>query len=647
MKVVVTGATGNVGTAVVTALGESSEIDEIVGIARRRPKWSPAKTTWVEADVTSSPLAGHFRGADAVVHLAWAIQPSHDLEAMELVNVTGSKRVFDAVVEAGVPKLVHASSVGAYSAGPKDRPVDESWPTEGTPSSYYARHKAACERLLDRLEEENPRLRVVRLRPGLIFRDEVATEIRHLFIGALLPRPLLRLRPPALPRIPGIKAQAVHSADVADAYVRAVVADVDGAFNIAAEPPLSSEILAARLGPGRTFPFPRSLARSLAALTWRLRLQPTSPGWLDMAEAVPLMSTERAREALGWSPRHTSIEAVEELLEGLKEGSEFPTPPLGDESLGEQLDEYLAEVHSIEEQALTQMRAAPRIAGNRRLAEAFERHLAETEEQERRVRERIESRGGRPSRVKDAAGVAGGAGMVAFAASQPDPPGKLVAHAYSYEHMEIAAYELLRRVAEQDEDHETATMAKEIAAEETAMAERLADRFDAAVDASLGADSGDELQAHLDRYLRDAHAIEEQAVELLKRGLDRVADATLSAAFAAHLEETRVHLDRLDRALESRGSESSGAKDSALSVGGLNVSAFFDAQPDTTTKLAGFAFAFEHLEIAAYELLKRVAERAGEESVVELAEKTLAEEREAARALAGTWDRPTVALGID
>ncbi len=228
MKVVVTGATGNVGTSTVEALGASSEIDEIVGIARREPNWSPPKTTWVEASILGADLEAIFAGADAIIHLAWAIQPSRDEETLERINVEGSRRVFEAVAAAGVPKLIHASSVGAYSRGPKDREVDESWPTEGTETSFYSRHKVAVERELDRFEAGNPETRVVRLRPALIFKDEAATEIRRLFVGPFLPNFLLRRGLlPALPRIDRLRFQAVHSEDVGQAYLRAVLADVE------------------------------------------------------------------------------------------------------------------------------------------------------------------------------------------------------------------------------------------------------------------------------------------------------------------------------------------------------------------------------------------------------------------------------------
>lgn len=666
MKVVVTGATGNVGTSTIRALSESPEIEVIVGLARREPTWTPPKTNWVEANVLTADLAAVFEGADAVIHLAWAIQPSRDALTLERINVEGSRCVLEAVAAAGVPRLVHASSVGAYSRGPKDREVDETWPTEGTETSFYSRHKVAVERELDRFEADNPETRVVRLRPALIFKDEAATEIRRLFIGPFLPNFLLRRGLlPALPRVDRLRFQAVHSEDVGRAYLRAVLADVDGAFNIAAEPPLSPEEMAERIGV-RSFPVPARVVRRLADLSWKLRLQPTPAGWLDMARNVPLMSSARARQELGWEPHYSAMEALEELVEGLRGGHGAKTPPLKADSAGARLDDlktgvgarqwdrdrddqlvtYLADVHSIELQALAQLRAAPKIAGDERLCRAFEQHLVETEDQERRVRERLEALGGEPSKLKDAAGKAGGWGMVAFAASQPDTPGKLAMHAYSYEHMELAAYELLKRLAERAGDEETARMAAAIAEEERQMAERLEQSFDTAVEVSLAGVDPDQRDSALLAYLRDAHALEGQAEKLLQAGAERVEDEHLEAAFRDHLEETERHRERIAHLLEERGAGPSLVKDTMLKAGGLNLSAFFGAQPDSTTKLAGFAFAFEHLEVAAYELLLRVAARAGDEGVVAAAEEILAEERAAAERVAASWDRPEVPLGV-
>jgi nucleoside-diphosphate-sugar epimerase len=328
MRVVVTGASGNVGTSLLHALAADGDVDEIVGLARRRPTGTFPKTEWRSADVGRDDLVPLFRDADCVVHLAWAIQPSHDLPALRRTNVEGSERVFRAMADAGVPALVYASSVGAYSPGPKDRKVDESWPTEGTPTSFYARHKAEVEALLDRFQLERPETRLVRLRPGLIFKRSSGEEQRRYFLGPLFPRLLARQGALAVvPDIGGLRFQAVHTRDVAEAYRLAVAGDAHGAFNVAAEPTLDARTLALALG-ARVVPVPPSIARKAMATSWRLRLQPTPPGWLDMGLSVPLMDTSRAREVLGWEPRHSSIEAIRAVLSGIADAEGEPTPPL-------------------------------------------------------------------------------------------------------------------------------------------------------------------------------------------------------------------------------------------------------------------------------------------------------------------------------
>ncbi len=328
MRVVVTGASGNVGTSVLEALGREDKVEEIVGIARRVPDVEMPKVEWTSADVTADSLVPLFAGADAVVHLAWAIQPSRDESATERINVEGSRRVFDAVARAGVGTLVYASSVGAYSPGPKERRVDESWPVDGIPSSFYSRHKAAVETQLDAFERREPDVRVVRLRPGLIFKAEAASEIRRLFAGPFLPGFLVQKRLiPLMPRVPRLRFQAVHSRDVGEAYRQAVVREVEGAFNVAAEPEIGVEELCELFG-ARSFPLPAGALRTAADLSWKLRLQPSSPGWIDLALGVPAMDTSRAKELLGWQPEFSSLQALEDLLRGLRHAEGGPTPPL-------------------------------------------------------------------------------------------------------------------------------------------------------------------------------------------------------------------------------------------------------------------------------------------------------------------------------
>ena len=324
----IVGASGNIGTSLLSALADETAVDSVLGISRRRPALDLPKTDWAEADIREDDLRPLFRGADAVVHLAWAIQPSRDTEALRHTNVWGSARVFRAVAEAAVPVLVYASSVGTYSLGPKDRRVDESWPRDGIPSSFYGRHKAEVERLLDLFERENESVRVVRLRPALVFKHGAASGIRRLFAGPFLPTPLVRRRfVPFVPSHRRLRFQAVHSLDVGEAFRLALTRDVRGAFNLAADPVLDGGTLA-RLLEARPVRVPGRALRAAAALTWRLRLQPTPPGWIDLAFAVPLMDAGRARDELGWEPGRTASEAFLELMAGLREGAGLETPPL-------------------------------------------------------------------------------------------------------------------------------------------------------------------------------------------------------------------------------------------------------------------------------------------------------------------------------
>ena len=653
MKVVVTGATGNVGRSVVEALSERDEVGEVVGFSRNgtSPSWSTGKTSWVNASVVNSDLEPIFRGADAVVHLAWAIQPSHDPEKLERINLDGSRRVFDAVAAVGVPKLVFASTVGAYSPAPKDHLITEDWPI-GAETSFHAGHKATVEGQLDEFERVAPNTRVVRLRPALTFRGDAATELCRLLVGSFIPDFLLRNRLiPAIPRLSGLCFQAIHTSDLGSAYALATIRDVSGAFNLAANPPLSADDLAATLDTG-TFPLSLPLARRLADLTWRLRLQPTPPDWLDTAMRLPLMSSERASRELGWEPQVTAIEALADLFTGMRNGNDRRAAPLGSLApvmhLGEvrteagddraagpakaKLLSQLADAHAIERQALTQMARAQRIVGGGQLSEIFATHMAETEEQERQVRERLEVHGvGTPDQP---ANRAGGIAMAVFAASQPDTPAKLVAHAFSYEHMEIATYELLQEAAEEAGDGATAAMAHQIAAGAQRAADRLEASFDLTVDASLNGGGEEDLAAQLDRCLADVHAIEKQGLQLLEMAPRVVEDEGLKRFFAAHLRASEEHEELLRERIEVRRARPAKAREAVLQLSGMQVGAFFAAQADTKAKLVGFVSAFEHLEIAAYELLKRVARRAGDSKVTGVAERILAEERAAVDDLA-------------
>jgi ferritin-like metal-binding protein YciE len=306
-------------------------------------------------------------------------------------------------------------------------------------------------------------------------------------------------------------------------------------------------------------------------------------------------------------------------------------------SIEELLVRYLSDAHAIEEQALAQMRTAPEIAGDPELAGLFSEHLAETEQHEIRVRERLAELDASPSRIKDALMAIGGKGFVLFARAQPDTPGKLATHAYSYEHLELASYAMLEHVATRAGDDETAALAREIAMEERRMGERLAASFDSSTASSLEASSARDLDSKLISYLGDAHALEAQADGLLHHALDMSEDERLRSAFEQHLVETQGHLNGVQHRLEELGESPSAIKDATLRLGALNWAAFFGAQRDTPAKLTAFAFAFEHLEIAGYAHLRGVATRAADAETARLAESITGEERRAAERYASLF----------
>jgi nucleoside-diphosphate-sugar epimerase len=337
--VVVTGATGNVGSRLLGLLQDDDAVTSIVGIARRRPR-RPATTKceWVEADITTADLRPHLEGADAVVHLAWLFQPTHRPTVTWRSNAVGSARVFGAAADAGVGTVVYASSVGAYSPAP-DRWVTESWPTDSLPTAAYGREKAYVERLLDAFEARNPAIRVVRMRPAFIFQRPAATEQRRIFAGPLLPRWLIAPgRLPVLPVPPRLRFQALHADDVADAYRFALTTEIRGPFNLAAEPVITADVLADLLGT-RAVQVPRPLMRAGVALAWRAHLAPADPALLDLVLGLPLLDTTRARDQLGWAPRRSAMEAVGELLDGIRGGAGSSTAPLAPDSVTGRLRE--------------------------------------------------------------------------------------------------------------------------------------------------------------------------------------------------------------------------------------------------------------------------------------------------------------------
>lgn len=356
MRIVITGASGNVGTALLRRLGSTEH--ELVGVARRRPPQAAPydRADWVQADLSTSAstslLETAFAGADAVVHLAWQIQPGRDREQLRRTNQGGTRRVIDAVRTTRVAHLVHMSSVGAYTPGPSGPApekawADEDWPTTGVATSSYSVDKAAAETMVadfvseqatgqsaapqthpTRRDPGDPVTTVTVVRPALILQPDAASEIARYFLGPLVPTSVLH---PALLRFApwprALSLQVVHADDVAQAVDLILARRASGAFNLAADPVLDRAGARACFG-GLGPSLPLAALRAAATLSWRLHLQPTDAGWIDLGARAPLLRADRARTELGWDPRHRGDEVLRQFVEALREGRGAPSLPM-------------------------------------------------------------------------------------------------------------------------------------------------------------------------------------------------------------------------------------------------------------------------------------------------------------------------------
>jgi nucleoside-diphosphate-sugar epimerase len=336
VRVVVTGASGNIGTALLRWLATRAEVGDMVGVARRAPPVDAGepydRVAWREVDVGRGDAEGElteaFRGADAVVHLAWHIVAGHDRRTQRRTNLVGSGHVLAAALRARVPQFVHLSSAAVYSPRTSDTPVSEAWERRGIAGSTYSQDKVAAEDLLDRAEADHPDLRVVRIRPPAVLQPAAAGELVRMALGRSAPLArLVRGRVPVLPLPRQAVTQVVAAQDVADLAGRAMLARASGAFNVADEPALRPALLARLVG-GRQLPVSREFLRRLVGATWRMRLQPLDPSWVDLLVDTPLLDCTRARTELGWRPTHDARLTVTATRRAVADGTGTASPRL-------------------------------------------------------------------------------------------------------------------------------------------------------------------------------------------------------------------------------------------------------------------------------------------------------------------------------
>ncbi|EKJ99321.1 protein containing DUF892 [Rhodopirellula baltica SH28] len=309
----------------------------------------------------------------------------------------------------------------------------------------------------------------------------------------------------------------------------------------------------------------------------------------------------------------------------------------------EQLVHFLSDMFSVEQQALAQMESAPDSSGAESIAKVFDEHYRETQEQADLVRERLEAHGGSPSVIKDTVMKLGGKGFLLFARVQPKTPGKLIAHAYSYEAMEWAGYEMLIRFAQHSGDQKTIQTAKAIRDQERSMMHRLEQQFDVAEDSSHAEESSDKLDELLWKHVTEAHALDAQGIKLLDKRKQIAGNESLESVYSQLRDKMQAQAELLEQQLARCGQSTSAWRDATLEMAALNWSLFFTAQSDTPAKLAAFVYAVLHLEIGGYQLLKQTAERAANAETTSLCEQIIRERYAMADQLAAAFDQAVTA----
>jgi UDP-glucose 4-epimerase len=324
LTVAVTGPTGEVGRAVVTALERSREVGRVLGMARRA--FDPAKHGWKKVSyrrgdvLDRAAVADLVKDADVVVHLAFIIMGGP--RESSAVNLDGSRNVFEAAVSAGAERLVYASSVAAYGFHRDNpQPLTEEIPARGTSGFYYSAQKAEVEALLsDTLGASSTAAYV--FRPCIVAGRDAPALVENLpyaQISERLPGPVLRLLDgvptlkPVLPD-PGVPFQLVHHDDVASAMRAAVLGrGAPGIYNLAGRGQLTVAELAGELG-WYSIPVPKLAVDVVAEMVGRLGFLPAQAQWATAFSEPVIMDATKARRELRWRPKHDALETLRETI---------------------------------------------------------------------------------------------------------------------------------------------------------------------------------------------------------------------------------------------------------------------------------------------------------------------------------------------
>lgn len=302
MKVAVTGCTSDFGTAILPALFTDPDIDEVIGTGLTRDsRVSHPKLRFVRADMRWPEIGRCFAGCDVVVHLAFAVEEMRDKDAQHAINLGGTENVIRRAHEAGVKRLVIASSISAYGARDREGWVDEGDFVYGSPDRYYFYDKAEVEHFVQWWAPRHPEMQICLLRPPWIIGPSTTNSALGVICAPVMPWP-----DPEHGR-----NQILHERDLASAFHLAVKQPLEGPFNVATTDCLRATELAQIHGQ-RQIAVPEKATRRLADAAYALRLAPGSGDWVLPGEAV--VDSSRFMQATGWSPQFTSRESAHLLF---------------------------------------------------------------------------------------------------------------------------------------------------------------------------------------------------------------------------------------------------------------------------------------------------------------------------------------------
>src|SRR5688572_5536455 len=329
LTVAVTGPTGEIGKPFVRALERTREVKRILGMARR--PFDPSsmgwrKTEYRQGDITKpDDVASLVEDADVVVHLAFIVLGASD--ATRDINLEGSRNVFQAAVDAGAKRLVYTSSVAAYGFH-EDNPIplEETIEPRGSEDHPYSAQKAELEGVLDEVVG-GAEIDTYVFRPCIVAGPDarmLIDAIPYVRIGEKLPgviRTLFDQVPILKPVIPdpGMPFQLVHHDDVASALKAAVLGKGDpGVYNLAGDGEITMSDLADALG-WYSIPVPDLAVDATAEVVSRIPFLPAEATWVNAARTPVLMSTDKARKALKWKPKHDARETLRQTVAAARE----------------------------------------------------------------------------------------------------------------------------------------------------------------------------------------------------------------------------------------------------------------------------------------------------------------------------------------